>query len=260
MLNGIEGVLPGVPDRRPRPRLPTASARSTRAGPSAPAGCSTSGCSTTRRSSPCPPARRQRAARPRVRDAFAVAREAGRLDDPRARDLIGEARMLELVGERAQTRASARASRTRTMSDQAAGHRPALRRHERATARPPSRSSSPAPPARRGPTTTATLGDMRHRLPDAPDRLHRRRHHRDGPQRHQRAGARHATASARSTATSPFRDVPAEPRQPLGRLVALEGDAVHHAACGRGSRSRGCAGRSGCPTARASRPPSGSGR
>ena len=48
----------------------------------------------------------------------------------------------------------------------------------------------------------------RQRLPHAPGRLHRRRHHRDGPQRHQRAGARHAAGAQRSTATSPFRDVP----------------------------------------------------
>ena len=33
---------------------------------------------------------------------LAVARDAGRLDDPYARDLIGEARMLDLVGEAAQ--------------------------------------------------------------------------------------------------------------------------------------------------------------
>ena len=30
---------------------------------------------------------------------FAIAREHGRLDDPSVRELVGEARMLELVGQ-----------------------------------------------------------------------------------------------------------------------------------------------------------------
>jgi alkylation response protein AidB-like acyl-CoA dehydrogenase len=48
-----------------------------------------------------------------------VARAAGRLDDPIARDLIGEARMLELVGGALSSRV-AEGMVTRTMSDQAA--------------------------------------------------------------------------------------------------------------------------------------------
>ena len=52
----IPGVLPGVPDRRPRPRQPTGSARSTRDGRSVCAGCSTSACCRTRRTSPVRPA------------------------------------------------------------------------------------------------------------------------------------------------------------------------------------------------------------
>ena len=50
------------------------------------------------------------------------------------------------------------------------GHRPALRRAWPRPAAPRSPSSSPAPPARRGPTTTATLGRRRQRLPHAPGR------------------------------------------------------------------------------------------
>jgi alkylation response protein AidB-like acyl-CoA dehydrogenase len=47
-----------------------------------------------------------------------LARDAGRADDPVARDLIGEARMLELVGEALQTRIG-EGMRTGAMSDQA---------------------------------------------------------------------------------------------------------------------------------------------
>ena len=56
----------------------------------------------------------------RMPELFAVARDAGRLDDPVARDLLGEARMLELVknavGERISSGIAAR-----TLSDQTAG-------------------------------------------------------------------------------------------------------------------------------------------
>lgn len=51
--------------------------------------------------------------------AIGVARAAGRLHDPRARDLIGESRMLEVVGRELQRRIS-EAIATRAMSDQAA--------------------------------------------------------------------------------------------------------------------------------------------
>jgi alkylation response protein AidB-like acyl-CoA dehydrogenase len=50
---------------------------------------------------------------------YAVARDAGRLADPQALDLIGEARMLDLVGEELGRRVG-RGIATRTMSDQAA--------------------------------------------------------------------------------------------------------------------------------------------
>jgi alkylation response protein AidB-like acyl-CoA dehydrogenase len=50
--------------------------------------------------------------------AFAVAREAGRLDDPHVRDLVGEAEVLQAVGAALEARLS-EGIRTRTMSDQA---------------------------------------------------------------------------------------------------------------------------------------------
>lgn len=49
-----------------------------------------------------------------------VARDAGRLDDPTARDMIGEARMLEVVQDQLQRRVS-QGITTRRMSDQSAG-------------------------------------------------------------------------------------------------------------------------------------------
>ena len=54
-----------------------------------------------------------------------VARDGGRIDDPVSRDLLGEAHMLELVGEVIQHRIAEGIS-TGTMSDQAAVGRPAL--------------------------------------------------------------------------------------------------------------------------------------
>ena len=73
---------------------------------------------------------------------------------------IGEARMLDARRRARSSAGSARASRTGTMSDQAVGHRPAVRRRRRRPAAPPSPSSSPAAPARRGPTTTAPPADV----------------------------------------------------------------------------------------------------
>jgi alkylation response protein AidB-like acyl-CoA dehydrogenase len=49
-----------------------------------------------------------------------LARDAGRLEDPRARDLVGEARVLDVVGDELQLRIAA-GVRSGAMSDQAAG-------------------------------------------------------------------------------------------------------------------------------------------
>ncbi|MFZ2173459.1 MAG: acyl-CoA dehydrogenase family protein [Rhodococcus sp. (in: high G+C Gram-positive bacteria)] len=56
----------------------------------------------------------------RTPELLAVARDAGRLDDPMGRDLVGEARTLELVKGALQQRVG-RGIATKTMSDQAAG-------------------------------------------------------------------------------------------------------------------------------------------
>jgi alkylation response protein AidB-like acyl-CoA dehydrogenase len=50
---------------------------------------------------------------------YSIAEEAGRLDDPSVRDLVGEARMLELVSEEMSTRVAERMTRGQ-LSDQAA--------------------------------------------------------------------------------------------------------------------------------------------
>ena len=56
----------------------------------------------------------------------------------------------------------------------------------------------------RGPTKTGrSSAEVRHRLPDAPGVLHRGWHHRDGAQRDQRAGARHAPRAQCRPKTSP---------------------------------------------------------
>ena len=120
---------------------------------------------------------------------FAVARETDQMGDPMVRDKVGEALMLELVGKALGSRVSPRAS------GRAAGR----------TRRRPSSASSRAPPfphgdagARGGRYVVGGLdgrgfdGHERHQLPHAPGRQHRRRHDRDGAQRHQRAGADHA--------------------------------------------------------------------
>ena len=49
----------------------------------------------------------------------AIAQEAGRMDDPSVRDLVGEARMLELVSEEMSSRVAERMTRGQ-LSDQAA--------------------------------------------------------------------------------------------------------------------------------------------
>ena len=126
MLNGIEGVLPGVPHRRPGARhrphrrgrrrldgrhpldVPRADALQLavrhRPGRHAPHG----GVGAT--------------------SVLDVARDAGRLDDPLARDLIGEARMLDLVGDALEQRGRPRASPTGDAVRPGVGHRPARSR------------------------------------------------------------------------------------------------------------------------------------
>ena len=101
MLNG-QGVLPGVPDRRAGPRHATASARSTTAGPSAPAGCSTSGCAQLAARHHARPAARAR----RRRDAAILdgrPAHAGRLDDPASATCSARLEMLDLGRRRSSS-------------------------------------------------------------------------------------------------------------------------------------------------------------
>ena len=119
----------------------------------------------TRRTSPCPTGAARDGER---RDPMLeLARDAGRLDDPIARDLIGEARMLDRRGARS-TDASLRAWRPGAMSDQAAaigrlfdglGRRAAHEHRVRARGR----AGAPG-------DDDGDLGRRRDRLPDAPGR------------------------------------------------------------------------------------------
>ena len=133
--------------------------------------------------------------------------------DPAVRDLIGEARMLELVGQALQRRVG-EGIRPGPMSDQSA----AIGRLFTGvtSARIATIAFELAGPAGAAwSDDDGAVADCGDRLPDAPGVVHRRRHHRDGPQRHQRAGARHA---ARAHA-GPRRPVPRRPAQPFHRYV-----------------------------------------
>ena len=112
----LQGVLPGVPDRRAGARHATASARSTTGGPSAPAGCSTSACAQLAARHASRPARSTRRRR-RHRCSTSPATPAASTTRV-ARDLIGEVRMLDLVGDALERRVG-QGIATGTMSDQA---------------------------------------------------------------------------------------------------------------------------------------------
>ena len=167
-----------------------------------------------------------------ARSVRASPSDAGRLDDPQARDLIGEARMLDLVGARAQA-PHRPGHHDRDDVRPGLGHRPAVRRPRGGPAHHHRLRARRRAPARRGPTTTATLAGVRQRLPDAPGGLHRRRHHRDGRQRHQRAGARACPGSAPSTATSPSATSPGAPHTPeLSTTSGVDLADMRHRICG----------------------------
>ncbi len=119
----------------------------------------------------------------------AIAQEAGRMDDPSVRDLVGEARMLELVSEEMSARVAERMTRGQ-LSDQAA----ALVRLGKALAqtRISTLALEVADSAGAAWTEDSCRGAQRRQLPDAPGRQHRWRHGGDGAQRGQRAGAVHA--------------------------------------------------------------------
>ena len=93
--------------------------------------------------------------------------------------------------------------------------RAAAQRHHRARARRVQRRRHAA----RRPVGRAGV-----QLPRAPDVGHRRRHHRDGPQQHQRAGPRHAPGDHDHDKNIPFRDVPKGPSSGTERPRGGAGD------------------------------------
>ena len=113
----------------------------------------------------------------------------GRMDDPAVRDLVGEARMLELVGQELMKRVSetirsgAHVRSGGRRGPPVQGHHAGQDRHARLRGRGPGGGGVDG--RQRG------LPE-RGQLPDAAGGEHRRRDGGDGAQRHQRAGARHA--------------------------------------------------------------------
>ena len=143
---------------------------------------------------------------------LSIALERGRMGDPSVRDMVGEARMLELVGEELLKRVS-ETIRSGRMSDQVAAVGRLVQGHHAGEDRHPGLRG-------RGPRGGGVVGgecgrDERGELPHAPGREHRGRDGGDGAQRDQRARARHAPrADAR-----PRRPVPRRPAQPAHRRI-----------------------------------------
>ncbi len=149
----LEGVLPGVHDRRAGPRHRPARRGRRRLDGRHPV-------DVPRADAPQLAVRHHpgRAVDPRRRrpsPSSTSARAAGRLDDPVVRDLVGEARMLEVVGDAPAATGSARASpraRSPTSPPPSAGCSSARRPPVAPTHRLRDRRRRPARP---GPTTTA---------------------------------------------------------------------------------------------------------
>ena len=133
---------------------------------------------------------------------FTVAQEAGLLDDTATQEMVGEARMLELVGETVGQRIneSIEVGKRRTRPRRCGplqGHAA-----ERIVTLAFEVAGSPA---RRGAGRARRPAPQS--LPHPPGRQHRRRHPRDGPKCGRRARPWHATG-ARLDKDVPFRDVP----------------------------------------------------
>ncbi len=111
---------------------------------------------------------------------YAIAEEAGRMDDPSVRDMVGEARMLELVSQEMSTRVAERM--TRGQPDRPSRRARAARQGAGADqdrhAGPRGRGGG-----RGGLDRGQRRGPQRPQLPDAPGRQHRGRHRGDGAQR-----------------------------------------------------------------------------
>ncbi len=120
---------------------------------------------------------------------IAIAREHGLMDDPTVRDRVGEARMLELVGQELMKRVS-ETIRSGRMSEQVA----AVGRLFKGTmqARIATLAFEVAGAEGAAWTDGSAASLERGQLPHAPGGEHRRRDGGDGAQRDQRAGARHA--------------------------------------------------------------------
>ena len=131
-----------------------------------------------------------------------VAREAGRQSDPCARDLVGEAHMLDLVDRKLRRRIGDGLA-TGALADQSA----AIGRLFTAVAADPHtdhRLRDRRWRRWRVDRRRRATGPLRHGVPDAAGVEHRGRHDRDGPQRDQRAGARDAPGAR----TGPGRRLP----------------------------------------------------
>ena len=87
----------------------------------------------------------------------------------------------------AWARACSRRTAPRSPGSMTGGRPPAQQHHRARARRAQRRGHAPRRPVGRGGL----------QLPRTPDVGHRRRHHRDGPQQHQRAGARHAPGADR---------------------------------------------------------------
>ena len=153
-----QGVLPGVPDRRPRARQRPDRRRRRRLDGRHPVDVPRADA--LQLAARHHPRRARSAAAAARRRSSRVAHDAGRLDDPivpRSHRRGPHAR----PGRRAalQARGSARASPAGTMSDQAVGRRPAVRTAVATARRTTIAFEIAGAAARRGPTTTASWPD-----------------------------------------------------------------------------------------------------
>ena len=126
---------------------------------------------------------------------LSLARRAGKIDDPRTRELVGEAHTLGVVAGSLNKRIGTLIA-TGQITDQAAAMGKVMSgtmvRNTSISYEIAGASAAAWDPDDDG-RRPARWG--RHRLPEPADGRDRRRHDRDGPQRDQRAGARHAAGA-----------------------------------------------------------------
>ena len=148
-----------------------------------------------------------------------VARDAGRFSDAHVRDLVGQARVLDIV-DRELKRRIGEGIAIGCPGRPVGGHRETVHRGLLGPD-PDHRIRDRRDGGRRVDRRRRGVGLQRQRLPDAAGVLHRRRHDRDGPQRDQRARARDAPG----TVGGPRRAVPRRParRRLLPALTRCRG-------------------------------------